>query len=122
MRDKPKFLCDESVDRHVVVVLREAGYDVSFICEDHPGVEDAMVLELAHQDLRVLLTEDKDFGELVFRAGQSTHGVMLIRLSDLPPRKAAALVLEVVEGHGSQLPGRFAALNSKALRIRELGS
>ena len=116
------FLADENVDFPIIAHLRALGYSVQSIAEDCPSLDDTLVLQWALDREAVLLTEDKDFGELVFRAGQSTHGVMLIRLSDLPPRKAAALVLEVVEGHGSQLPGRFAALNSKALRIRELGS
>lgn len=109
------------MDRHIVATLRQAGYDTGFICEDCPGVADSVVLELAEQDDRVLLTEDKDFGELVFRAAQAAHGVMLIRLSELPPREAAALVLEVVEAHRDELIGRFAVLNSRALRLRELG-
>jgi predicted nuclease of predicted toxin-antitoxin system len=109
------------VDRHIVAALREADYDTRFICEDCPGVADTVVLELAEQDDRVLLTEDKDFGELVFRVAQASHGVMLIRLSELPPREAAALVLEVVETHRDELIGRFAVLNSRALRLRELG-
>lgn len=104
-----------------MAALRQAAYNTRFICEDCPGVADSVVLELAEQDDRVLLTEDKDFGDLVFRAAQAAHGVMLIRLSELPPLEAAALVLEVVEAHRDELIGRFAVLNSRALRLRELG-
>lgn len=57
----------------------------------------------------------------MFRTGRPSRGIMLIRLSDLPPKDAADLVCEVVETHGEHIVDHFAVLTSKALRIRELG-
>ena len=121
MPDNPKLLCDENVDRLTVLKLRDRGFDVAYISEDSPGIADTEVLEIASRGSRVLLTEDKDFGDLVFRTNQAAHGVLLLRLSDLTPAEAANLVSEVIEGHGEHIVGQFAVLNSKSLRIRELG-
>ena len=97
-----------------------AFFDVTYINEDCPGIEDTEVLEMATQTGRVLLTEDKDFGDLVFRTSQSAHGVLLIRLSDLPPREAASLVCDVIAARGQEIVCHFAVLTSKVLRIRSL--
>jgi predicted nuclease of predicted toxin-antitoxin system len=60
-------LADESVDGPIVKRLRQEGHTVQYIAEMTPGITDDMVLELANQEAALLLTADKDFGELVFR-------------------------------------------------------
>ena len=59
-------VADESCDAALVRVLRGAGHDVVSIAETSPGAVDRVVLALALTGERVLLTRDKDFGELVF--------------------------------------------------------
>jgi len=66
---KLKLLCDENIDRHIVLSLRVKNFDVRYISEEHQGIEDTDVLEIATRTSRVLLTEDKDFGELCFEPG-----------------------------------------------------
>ena len=61
------FLADESVDRPIVDSLRQRGHDVLYVAEMEPGISDDAVLDLANQEGALLLTADKDFGELVFR-------------------------------------------------------
>jgi len=70
---------DESCDFAVVTALRSAGHDVAAIVELSPGAEDDVVLVRARAEARVLLTEDKDFGQLAFGAGRDTPGIVLIR-------------------------------------------
>ena len=60
-------LADESIDLQIVDRLRQDGHLVHYIAEMEPGISDDVVLDLANQDTAVLLTADKDFGELVFR-------------------------------------------------------
>lgn len=62
-----KLPADEGVDFHVVSFLRKEGHDVRYVAELEPGISDENVLEIANDELRKLLTTDKDFGELVFR-------------------------------------------------------
>jgi hypothetical protein len=62
-----KLLADEGVDAAIVTRLRSDGHDVVYVAELSPGITDEAVLELANANERILVTTDKDFGELVFR-------------------------------------------------------
>jgi predicted nuclease of predicted toxin-antitoxin system len=111
-------LCDEGVDRPIVDALRSAGHDVQYIAESDPSITDEEVLELANGLGAVLVTLDKDFGELVFRQGRVTSGVLLLRLLGLSANEKNRLVGAAVEAHSSELPGSFAVLTQSGLRIR----
>ena len=65
-----KFLADENIDKPIVERLRGDGHSLFYIVEMQPGISDDEVLRLANQQEAVLLTADKDFGELVFRQGR----------------------------------------------------
>ena len=71
------FVADESCAMPVIRALREAGHDVVAIAEVARGASDDQVLERATEDKRVLITEDRDFGELVYARGRSSAGVIL---------------------------------------------
>jgi predicted nuclease of predicted toxin-antitoxin system len=66
-----KFLADENVPVEAVVATRNAGHDLAWIKELSPSVDDDTVLTIALADSRVLVTFDKDFGEMAFRQGRS---------------------------------------------------
>jgi predicted nuclease of predicted toxin-antitoxin system len=68
-----RWLVDECVDAGLVSHLRAAGHDVVYMAEVAPAASDAKVMTLAQAETRVLLTEDKDFGDLIFRRGRSTQ-------------------------------------------------
>ena len=76
-----RLVADEIVncDFSVVVDLRLAGYDVVSITEQMPGADDETVIDFACSERRLLITEDKDFGQLVFAAAKQNSGVILIR-------------------------------------------
>jgi predicted nuclease of predicted toxin-antitoxin system len=76
------FLADEGVDRQIVERLRLDGHEVSYVyvAEMAPGIMDEVVLSESRNSESVLITADKDFGELVFRQRQALTGVLLIRL------------------------------------------
>jgi len=74
-----KLLADESVDCQIVQRLRKNGYTVQYVAEMEPGITDEVVLGLANQDADVLVTPDKDFGELVFRRRLLASGILLGR-------------------------------------------
>ena len=115
------FLADESVDRQIVDRLRQDGHAVRYIAEMEPGISDDRVLDLANQEADVLVTADKDFGELVFRQGRLTFGILLIRLAGLSPARKADVVASSANQHGAELPGGFAVLAPRSFRIRRLG-
>ena len=112
------FLADEGVDRQIVDRLRSNGHSVFYVAEMDPGVSDDFVLELANRQSAVLITADKDFGELVFRQGRSSGGVVLIRLQGLSPAAKADTVSEAIDEHEAEIPGNFSVLSPGILRIR----
>ena len=74
-----RFLADESCDVIVVDGLRAAGHDVLAIAEASPGTDDVEVIRLAVSEQRILLTEDKDFGQLVFAQRERAGGILFLR-------------------------------------------
>ncbi len=87
------FVADESVDFSVVRRLRQDGHSVAYVPELRPGMTDDEVLDLANREAAILLTADKDFGELVYRQRMYAHGIVLIRLAGLSPAQKATLVV-----------------------------
>lgn len=79
-----KLVADEGVDSAIVDRLRRDGHQVVYIAEFEPGLDDEHVLALATEDEALLITPDKDSGELVFRLRRVTSGVVLVRLVGLP--------------------------------------
>ena len=112
------FLADESVDRQIVERLRQGGHQVWYVAEMEPGISDDAVLDLANQEDALLLTADKDFGELVFRQRRLAPGVVLVRLAGLSPTSKAAIVASAVHLHGAELPHAFTVITPGAIRIR----
>lgn len=78
-----KFVADEDIDWPIVEHLRHRGHVVWYVAEMEPGMPDETVLDLARNEGALLLTADKDFGELVFRQRRLTSGVILLRLEGL---------------------------------------
>ncbi|SPF52398.1 hypothetical protein SBA4_5030003 [Candidatus Sulfopaludibacter sp. SbA4] len=75
-----RFLADEGVDRQIVERLRLDGHEVAYVAEMSPGLLDDAVLRESRDAGRVLITADKDFGELVFKQREASTGVLLVRL------------------------------------------
>ncbi len=112
------FLADESVDRQIVEAIRDLGYDVLAIAETSPGIPDTLVLSRANDARAVLLTADKDFGELVFRQRLAHSGVVLARLAGHAPGMKAKIMAAAVDRHASELEFAFVVVTGKAVRIR----
>lgn len=85
-----------------------------------PGISDDVVLNLANQESALLLTNDKDFGELVFRLKRITSGIVLLRLAGLDSVEKADVVAQVVRQHAEELPVAFTVITPKTVRIRML--
>lgn len=113
-----RLVADESVEGPTVAALRAAGHTVHFIAESSPGIEDAEVLGIAYRANALLLTADKDFGELVFRNREPHCGVLLIRSPQDDVNENAENALAAIQQHGSELLNRFSVLVGRTLRIR----
>jgi predicted nuclease of predicted toxin-antitoxin system len=111
-------VADEGVDGHIVAQLRQDGHDVLYIAEMEPSISDDMVLSRANAEGALLLTEDKDFGELVFRQDLVHTGVVLIRLAGLSSQRKAAMVSAVFHDHAAELSDAFSVISPGMVRIR----
>lgn len=112
-------LADESVDKQIVERLRQDGHELLYIAEMEPGITDAVVLERANERTALLLTMDKDFGELVFQEGQlASGGVVLIRLAGLSTDRKADIVSSAFNQYATELLHAFSVVSPGRVRIR----
>jgi predicted nuclease of predicted toxin-antitoxin system len=112
------FFADEGVDFPVVQKLRSEGHAVLYVAEMDPGISDEKVLAVANDKNALLLTTDKDFGELVYRLRRISAGLLLMRLAGLSPDTKAELVSSVVRDHGEQLVHTFTVVTPGIVRVR----
>ena len=111
-------VANDGVDRPVVERLRQEGHDVVYVAELSPSITDEEVLQQANARSAVLLTADKDFGELVFRQGLVHSGVVLLRLAGLANAAKAEIVAEICRERTAELIGAFSVVSPGQIRIR----
>lgn len=111
-------LADENIEQQIVQRLRQDGHQVLYVIEMEPSITDDVVLQRANEHHALLLTGDKDFGELVFRQGLVYSGVTLIRLDPLPPESKADLVSQAFTAHGAEMEHAFSVISPGRLRVR----
>jgi predicted nuclease of predicted toxin-antitoxin system len=116
-----KFLADENFPLPALVALRNLGYDVSSIAEDHAGSPDETVAGICDREGRILLTFDKDFGEMVFRRGMPVGScVVLFRIS--PEAAAVVEVIRSLIDRGDLIVGAFCVVARDRVRVRFPGA
>jgi len=111
-----RIFADENISLDLVHALRTAGHDVLWASDVEPRRPDSGWLDLAELDGRLVLTHDKDFGELIFRDHiHSTIGVILLRFGDMDSRTLAVLV-EAALREDRKWYGFFTTLNERHTR------
>lgn len=116
-----RWLADECVHAAVVRELRNAGHDV-LSATDVPQRSDQTLITAASADGRILLTDDKDFGEIVFREGRATSGIVLIRIAPSRWRSIWPMLSAAIVEHGKGLSARFTVLEENRIRSIPLQS
>jgi predicted nuclease of predicted toxin-antitoxin system len=113
---------DESIERQVADALMNEGYQIWYILDMERGIHDEEVLAIANLNDALLLTVDKDFGELVFRKKMISTGVVLFRVFGLTNYEKAALAVLVMREHGDELLNAFAVVTPETIRLRKINS
>jgi predicted nuclease of predicted toxin-antitoxin system len=113
-----KFLVDESTGQSVVDELRRLGHDVISIQEAFPTLDDPLILDIAVNENRTLITNDKDFGELIYRSRLPHAGVLLFRLQDETAANRVRMIRQVLHSCGNKLQGNFVVASERKIRIR----
>jgi predicted nuclease of predicted toxin-antitoxin system len=117
-----RWLADECIAASLVAFLRDAGHDVLYIAEAAAGLSDPDVIVLALQEKRLLLTEDKDFGDLVFRRERAVPGLVLIRIDTDNSRLKATRLAAAIDRYGEGLFGRYMVIEEGRFRSRRVWS
>jgi predicted nuclease of predicted toxin-antitoxin system len=115
-----RLLVDENFPRAVIAALRGHGHDVASVWEQARGAPDEAVLELAQKEYRIVVTFDKDFGELAYRRGlPAACGIVLLRFGAQDSALLAHRVVEVLHSR-SDWTGHFASVDEERIRVRPM--
>lgn len=113
-----KLLFDENFELSVVGHFRQLGYDCRYIAEGKIGLQDKAVLATALREKRILITNDLDFGQLVFRHGLSHAGIILFRLPDQSAATKIKVLRELFETYAEALDQAYTVIDQGGIRIR----
>ena len=113
-------LADESVEFPIIQALKIAGHRVESISELSPSITDEEVLDYARRHLLLLLTIDKDFGDLVFRLKMPSCGIVLLRMPELKNKEKIPLILDVLEKFEKELTKAFSVVTANKVRVIKL--
>jgi predicted nuclease of predicted toxin-antitoxin system len=114
-----RWLAVECVSGSLVARLRKAGHDAVYVAEIAPGSTDAEVFAFARDEARLLLTDDKDFGDSVYRQIRSVPGVVLSRI-DIAACIAWPRLMAAIRRYGETLLGRYTVIEETRFRSRSL--
>ncbi len=112
-----RFLVDECTGPAVARWLRSQSHDVFSVFEESPGMDDDSVLSKAFAEGRILITNDKDFGEMVFREQSPHHGIILLRLSDESPSTKITVIKSILESFADRLADQFVVASERQVRF-----
>lgn len=117
--DDLKFLVDVCVGRFVEEWLMVNGFNVKSVREIDPRMKDMDILEIAVQENRMVVTMDKDFGELVHNSGMVHSGVLLLRIEDANGEEKVRTIAKILRDYHTMLPNKFCVFQNGKLRIRK---
>ena len=113
-----KFLADEGIDRSIVIGLRLLNFDVYYVIDEVRSLEDDILLKIAFDEKRILITKDKDFGELVYRLKKAHFGIILLRLEGYTSQERTDIVCPLILKYSDQLYNAFTVIQRGIIRIR----
>ena len=116
-----KFLANENIPLDSVHVLRRAGHHVVSISEEHAGMKDIDVLKMAVKDRSIILTFDRDYGELIFKYPKSIpEGLVYFRFSPATSEALALILLRILKQENIPLLKHFTIIEEGRIRQRTL--
>lgn len=115
-----KFLADENIEKTIVQALKDLSYDVIWIGDDYRSISDSNVLNICVAQKRILITNDKDFGELVFLEKRVSEGVLLLRYEKEDSNEKVKKVIFFIKKYKNRIKNNFIVLSEKGIRIRKI--
>ena len=108
---------DECTGPAVAQWLLKNGHDVFSVYDEAAGIGDEEVIRRAYTEGRILITNDKDFGEKVYRARRPHHGVVLLRLTDERSRRKIEVLRRLLERYADRLEDQFVVVTEQHVRF-----
>jgi predicted nuclease of predicted toxin-antitoxin system len=115
-----RIIVDESVDYIITKDLRDNGFDISAIIDESPGISDEEIINKVNQEKAIILTADKDFGELTFKMHKTNEGIILIRLSGIDNQEKSKIVVNNIKKYSDKVSNSFCVISPNNIRIRKL--
>ena len=116
-----RLLLNENVPLASIRLLRSLGYDAVAVAEIQPGASDSWVLQLAHRERRLLVTFDRDYGELIFRrALPQPLGLIYLRFAPASPEEPAHFLQQLLQRQDLSREGQFTVADREQIRQRPL--
>jgi predicted nuclease of predicted toxin-antitoxin system len=116
-----RLLLNENIPLASARLLRKVGLDIISILEDSPGISDQEIMERANREGRIIVTFDRDYGELIYRQHlPAPIGVLYLRFTPLTPEEPADYVLRLLKYKNIPLAGRFTVADRTQIRQRPL--
>lgn len=112
-----RFLVDECAGPKVAEWFRQQGHEVFSVFDEVRGIDDGFILDKAYSENWILITADKDFGEMVYREHHPHRGVIFIRLEDQRAIAKITVLKSLLENYADQLADRFVVVTESQVRF-----
>ena len=113
-----KFLVDVGVGKKVENWLKENGFDVLSVRDIDSRAKDSQILRWSVDQQRMIISMDKDFGELVYNSGKHHAGVLILRLEDADADTKVAVIKKIFAEYYDKIESHFCVFQDGRLRIR----
>ena len=112
-----RFIVDECTGPAVSKWLSENGYEVFSVYEEARGAADETIIKKASEENWILITDDKDFGDKVYRDTHPHKGIILLRLEDERSASKIRILTRLLKGFTERLPNSFVVVTEKQIRF-----
>jgi predicted nuclease of predicted toxin-antitoxin system len=112
-----KFLADVNIEKPIVDEMRKMGYDITWVTEINYYLEDIEIFKLAKNENRILLTNDKDFGEIVFRQRLTPAGIILFRIKGQDVREKVKSLKKLLTFYKDKIARHFVVVTKEKIRF-----
>ncbi len=106
-----------NIEKGLVDHLLDAGYDVKCVRDSDPASSDERVIQLARREKRIVVTNDKDFGELTFIQRRLVAGIILLRIKGQKTADKARLLDKLLRDYSDKIRGRFVVVTRHKMRF-----
>ena len=115
-----KFLIDVGVGRKVEEYLQLQGYNTKAVRDIDPRMQDEEIIRIAVSECRIVITMDKDFGELIYHSSMEHCGVLLLRLEDVTGAEKVKVVNDILANYSDQIKNCFCVFQNDKIRIKKI--